>query len=96
MKNYYGNSQATQDLIELVPGYGVFLTRKQLDMTVANSSSATKLIRNLMMVFFEPQVLAASSALGTRKNKALDKDKVDACIRKWTPIIIYNSHGCIH
>ncbi|CAI8039426.1 hypothetical protein GBAR_LOCUS21932, partial [Geodia barretti] len=69
--------------IELVPGYGVFLTQKQLDMAVDGAkNSPTRLIRNLMNVFFTPETLATSSACGTRKHKALDGDIVQACIRK--------------
>jgi hypothetical protein len=67
--------------IELVPGYGVFLTQKQLDMAIDGAkNSPTRLIRNLMSVFFSPQTLATSSACGTRKHKALDSDIVQACI----------------
>ena len=69
--------------IELVPGYGVYLTQKQLDAAVdASKGSPTKLIRNLMGVFFTPDVLAVSSAQGTRNNRALDSDIVQACIHK--------------
>ena len=61
----------------------MFLTQKQLDMAVDGSkNSATRLIRNLMSVFFSPETLATSSACGTRKHTALDADIVQACIRK--------------
>ena len=75
--------QVQPKTIELVPGYGVFLTQKQLDMAVDGAkNSPTRLIRNLMNVFFTPETLATSSACGTRKHKALDGDIVQACIRK--------------
>lgn len=67
----------------MVPGYGVFITQKQLDEAIANSTTATKLIRNLISVYFEPRVLAASSALGSRLNPALKKEILDACFRKY-------------
>ena len=71
--------------IELVPGYGVYLTQKQLDAAVGNSNnSPTRLIRSLMSTFFTPDVLASSSACGTRRHKALDSDIVQACIRKFS------------
>ena len=37
--------------VELVPGYGVYITSKQLDLIKSNSNSATKLLRNLLMGF---------------------------------------------
>ena len=75
--------QVQPKAIELVPGYGVFLTQKQLDMAVDGAkNSPTRLIRNLMSVFVTPETLATSSACGTRKHKALDGDIVQACIRK--------------
>ena len=70
-------------MIELVPGYGIMLSQRQLDEAVDNSAgSATRLIRNLMSTFFPKEVLAKSSALGGRTNKALDKDIVAACLSK--------------
>ena len=42
----------------------------------------TKLIRNLVSVFFTPSVMASSSCGGTRQFSALNKDIVAACIRK--------------
>ena len=68
--------------VELVPGYGVYLTQRQLDEAL-DCCTATKLIRNLTRVFFTREVLASSSALGNRHNPALDKDTVSACIRKF-------------
>ena len=69
--------------IELVEGYGVYLSKRQLDEAVDQSNdSPTKLIRNLVSVFFTPSVMASSSCGGTRKFSALNKDIVAACIRK--------------
>ena len=70
--------------IELVDGYGVFLTQRQLDEAVQQSAgSPTKLIRNLMSIFFHPELLAKSSAFGTRTHPALDEDILSACISKF-------------
>ena len=74
------NSQPAR--VELVPGYGVYLTQRQLDEAL-DCNSATKLIRNLTRVFFTREVLASSSVLGKCNNPALDKDIVSACIRKF-------------
>ena len=72
-------------MVEMVPGYGVQLSQRQLDVAIDNSSgSATKLIRNSMSVFFSRVALASSSALGGRQNLALDQDIVGPCIRKHT------------
>jgi len=58
------------------------LTQRQLDAAIdASKDSPSRLIRNLMSIFFKPDVLAVSSARGTRKHGALDRDIVDACIR---------------
>ena len=70
--------------VELVSGYGITLTQRQLDaaMTTAGGS-ATKLMRSLIGCFFEPDVLAASTAYGIRGKKALDQDILSACIREY-------------
>ena len=69
--------------IELVPGYGVMFSQRQLDEALDNSdNSGTRLIRNLMSTFFPKEVLATSSVLGGKTNKALDKDIVAACLSK--------------
>ena len=57
-------------------GYGVYLTVCQLDEAEDQSSS------NLMMVFFTPTTLAASSCLGKRNYLALNKDIMRACLSK--------------
>lgn len=75
-------------MVELVPGYGVRLSQRQLDEAVDNSSgSGTKLIRNLMSIFFSRETLASSSALGGRQNPALDQDIVGACLSKYALLL---------
>ena len=70
-------------MVELVPGYGVVLSQRQLDEVIDNSgNSPTRLIRNLMSSFFTREVLASLSALGGRMNKALDNDVIAACLSK--------------
>ena len=71
-------------MVELVPGYGVQLSQRQLDEAIDNSSgSGTKVIRNLMSIFFfSTEMLASSSALGGHRNPALDQDIVGACLSK--------------
>ena len=85
-----------QGKVELVPGYGVYLTPRQLDEAVASGNGKpTKLMRCLLSVFFEPQVMAQSSALGSRANKPLDKDILSACISKCILYIIIICISCI-
>lgn len=70
--------------IELVPGYGVLLSRRQLDECVDGAgASPTRLMRNLLSVFFSPELLAKSSAMGTRLHPGLDKDILSACISEY-------------
>ena len=64
-------------------GYGVWITKRQLDEAISSSqSSATKLTRNLLSVFFSNATLASSSAYGTGKHAALDKNILSAIIGK--------------
>ena len=78
--------------IELVEGYGVYLTQRQLDGAVSGAKSNTHLMRNLLGVFFfTKEVLATSSACGTRRHKALDQNILDSCICK----LILNLHAKI-
>ena len=59
------------------------LTQRQLDAAIDSSKdSHTRLMRNLISVFFTPEQLATSSACGKRQNPALDGDILEACIRK--------------
>ena len=69
--------------MELVEGYGVFCSQRQLDAAIDGAgASPTKLMRNLLSIFFAPHILAVSSARGTKNNSALDQDILDSCIRK--------------
>ena len=69
-------------MVELVAGYGVVLTQRQLDECRDGCDSPTKLIRRLLSAFFTKEVLAKSSAYGGRKNGALDRDILSACLSK--------------
>uniref|UniRef100_A0A1X7VJT0 BEN domain-containing protein n=1 Tax=Amphimedon queenslandica TaxID=400682 RepID=A0A1X7VJT0_AMPQE len=69
-------------MIELVLGYGILLAQRQLDEAISSSGlSPTKLMRNLISIFFTQSVLATSSCCGSRLNQALDEDVVAACIK---------------
>ena len=75
--------QAKPTMVELVPGYGVNISRRQIDeVESCCDKSPTKLMRKLMSVFFNEEVLAQSSCYGSRDNKKLDEDIVAACISK--------------
>ena len=74
--------------VELVHGYEVYLTRRQLDECVDGAgTSSTRLMRNLLSVFFTPDQLAMSSAMGTRRHVGLDQDILSACIREYCPAL---------
>ena len=76
--------QVKSNAVELVSGHGVYCTQQQLDAALDGSrGSATRLIRNLISVFFKPEVLAVSSAMGIRNHPALDSAIVSACIREF-------------
>ena len=67
-------------MIELVPGYGIYISQRQLDEAEAQSCQLpTRLLRNLLMVFFTPSVMGGSSCFGTRKFPALNQDIIGAC-----------------
>ena len=56
------------------------LTQRQLDEAVSEcNGSPTRLIRNLISVFFTREELAQSSCYGSRQNHPLDKDILSAC-----------------
>ena len=75
--------QTNPSLIELVKGYRVRCTQRQLNEVEANSSgSATKVIRNFMETFFAEEELGRSSCYGNRSNESLDRDVTAACISK--------------
>lgn len=80
---YVKLSQIQPKSIELMEGYRVMLTKRQLDCAVdCAGSSPTKLMRNLLSVFFSADILAESSVLGKKGRAPLDRDTLDACIRK--------------
>ena len=82
--------QVQPKAVEMVPGYGVFLTQRQLDAALDGAKdSPTRLMRNLIGTFFTPEVLGVSSVYGTGRHVALDRDVVDTCIRKYTHIFFY-------
>ncbi len=67
--------------VTLCEGYECFISKRQLDEIVSlNGGRPIRLFRSLLNVFFEPHVLASSSALGTRSNKPLDREVLNACI----------------
>jgi len=69
--------------VELVPGYNVYIAPRQLHEAVASSEGRpTRLIRELLLVFFNNHILAQSSALGSRCHPAIDPNIRDACISK--------------
>jgi len=54
---YFKLTQVEPKSIELVEGYGVVLTKRQLDCAVdCAGSSPTKLMRNLLSVFFSAEI----------------------------------------
>ena len=65
--------------MELVPGYGVLLSQRQLgEVEGASNGSPTRLVRNLISAFFSREELANHSCYGTRMNPDLDRDIVSA------------------
>ena len=68
MYRYFKLTQIEPKSIELVEGYGVVLTKRQLDCAVdCAGSSLTKLMRNILSVFFSADILVQSSALGEKE-----------------------------
>ena len=69
--------------IELVEGYGISVTKRALDDAVDSSrNSGTRLIRNLMCLFFSEEELSKSNACGGgQKHTALDPDILAAYYR---------------
>ena len=75
--------QTNPSLIEVVKGYGVKCTQRQLDEVEANSSgSPTKLIRLFMDTFFTEEELGLSSCYGNMNNERLDGNITAACMHK--------------
>ena len=70
--------------IELVSGYGVYISRIHLDSALDTcGGQATHLVRKLLICFFSPNELATSSAKGSRKYPALDQTILAAIINKF-------------
>lgn len=67
-------------------GYGVFLSRMQLDDAIDHAGTSPKKL--VFQFFFTPEVMATSSIYGTRHNPALDKAIISACISKSHVIIM--------
>ena len=55
-----------------MPGYGVLIKAAQLDIVKRKSKSASALVRNLLMVYFNESTLANSCAIGSKDIKSLD------------------------
>ena len=67
-------------MVEFVPGYGVFCTKRQRDEAVTSSQTPTRLIRSLLTISFDPKTLATHSCGGRGVYPALDADIIAACI----------------
>lgn len=62
-----------------MPGYDVFISTNDLNACNDDRGSATRLLRNLMDVFFDKSTLAKSSINGTgRITNTLDKHVISA------------------
>ena len=60
--------------VRLVPGFDVYISTNDLNACNDDRGSATRLLRNLMDVFFDKSTLAKSSINGTgRITNTLDK-----------------------
>lgn len=65
--------------VRLVPGFDVFISTNDLNACNDDRGSATRLLRNLMDVFFDKSTLAKSSINGTgRITNTLDKHIISA------------------
>lgn len=70
--------------VRLVPGYDVFISANDLNACNDDRGSATRLLRNLMDVFFDKSTLAKSSINGTgRITNTLDKHVISALFGKY-------------
>ena len=65
--------------VRLVPGFDVFISTNDLNACNDDRGSATRILRNLMDVFFDKSTLAKSSINGTgRITNTLDKHVISA------------------
>lgn len=67
--------------VELWEGYRVYLTKRQLDQAVDQSSNWTHLIHNLLNVFFTPCIL---SCLGTSNQHSITRLLQHFSVNEWT------------
>ena len=72
----YQNLKEPTTKVELVEGYGIYVTKRALDDAVdSNRNNATRLIRNLASIFFPDDELSKSNVSGRgKKHIALDSD----------------------
>ena len=64
--------------VEIVPGYGYSTRYDQIEQ-----QQCYQIVEKSADCIFTPQTLATSSALGSHKNIALDKNILDALFRKY-------------
>lgn len=75
--------------VRLVAGYDVFISTNDLNACNDDRGSATRLLRNLMDVFFDKSTLAKSSINGTgRITNTLDKHVISALFGKQLNFLI--------
>ncbi len=86
LKMSLNNSNSNgNEKVRLVPGYDVFISTNDLNACNDDRGSATRLLRNLMDVFFDKSTLAKSSINGTgRITNTLDKHVISALFGKFT------------
>ena len=73
------SSTSSNEKVRLVPGFDVFISTSDLNACNDDRGSATRLLRNLMDVFFDKSTLAKSSINGTgRITNTLDKHVISA------------------
>lgn len=72
-------------LVELVAGMGVFLRADKVSHAMEKSKeSPTRLLRILMDMFFEPEIMARSTAKGSQRRglEALDQTIMESLYSK--------------
>lgn len=80
------NGGGGNEKVRLVPGFDVFISTSDLNACNDDRGSATRLLRNLMDVFFDKSTLAKSSINGTgRITNTLDKHVISALFGKSRP-----------
>lgn len=79
------NNGSGSEKVRLVPGFDVYISTNDLNACNDDRGSATRLLRNLMDVFFDKSTLAKSSINGTgRITNTLDKHVISALFGKKT------------